>query len=221
MYALLDRNGRLPAKFLFDPSRVSECAIRLARPLGNMHRGRRLEEFRQVVDRHGIVTADVETQPYLARFGGANQGVDGIGNIGEIARLLAVAKNYRLSFFQIHRAEFREHSGIRRSGILPRPEHVEITQRHVFQAITAPENLQIQFAHKLGNSVRRNRHRPHVAQRHEQSPGRRAGLPDVSRPHSSQALRPRARVRHSGIGGGRGIVPRSRAEISIRGQSGR
>src|ERR671912_2104901 len=91
LHAVFNRHFRRPAEFGLDPAGISVCAIRLPRPLGNMDRLGRLEELGQVVDRDRVVTADIEAQAYLARFGGTNQGIDGIRDIGEVARLLAVA----------------------------------------------------------------------------------------------------------------------------------
>src|SRR6266481_1891502 len=65
LHAILNGNARLPVEFLLDPPGIRESAVRFARSFWNMHRRRRLEELCEVVYRHRVVTADIETQPYL------------------------------------------------------------------------------------------------------------------------------------------------------------
>jgi len=82
-------------------------------------------------------------------------------NVGEVARLFAVAENSRLSILQKRRAKLRQHSGIRRTGILPRPENVEVAERGVLQAVAAAKRLKVKLANVFRNSVRGNGLRLH------------------------------------------------------------
>ena len=74
----------------------------------------------------------------LAGFGPAGQQIcrDDIFDVGEIAALLAVAKNGGLFPAQHLSDEFGQNTRVRRSRILPRAKHVEISQANSLQAVT-------------------------------------------------------------------------------------
>src|SRR5688500_7900555 len=55
LHAVFNRHLCRPAELGLDPAGISVCAIRLSRPLGNMHRLRRIEELGQIVDRDRVV----------------------------------------------------------------------------------------------------------------------------------------------------------------------
>ena len=59
---------------------------------------------------------------------GAGDRVDDIVDVDEVARLLPVAVDQGWAAFGERGVEVRDHTGIRRTRILPRTEHVEKTQ---------------------------------------------------------------------------------------------
>src|SRR5580704_10893397 len=105
---------------------------------GNL--AKELDDFVQ-----GEAASDTDVENFAGdvarRFKGEQVGLHGVFNVGEIARLFAVAKNDRSRFVERGGAEFCEHAGIGRAGILARAENVEIAKAYVFEAVTAAEGL--------------------------------------------------------------------------------
>src|SRR5215471_18325668 len=90
-------------------------------------------------------------------FGSFRQSLNHIANVGEIARLQAVAKDDG-SFTRRHQArEDSNDAGIRAIGALARAEDVEETQAHGLDSERGGEGLHILFACKLGGSIWRQR----------------------------------------------------------------
>src|SRR5262249_61980742 len=92
----------------------------------------------------------------IGRFARQQVGLYRVFDIREVAGLFAVAENDWLRLFQKRCAKFRQYPGIWRTGILSRPENIEVAQRDVLEAVATPEGLRIEFAHELRHSVRRN-----------------------------------------------------------------
>ena len=59
------------------------------------------------------------------------------------------------------RRKQRDDAGIRRRGILPRPEDVEVADGHGFQAVQLREHLAVLLGHELLQRIRRQRRRRH------------------------------------------------------------
>src|SRR2546421_9464799 len=103
-----------------------------------------------MVDRYGIVAADIETRPYLVRFGGAYQRVDRIGHIREITRLLAVADDgERLAGEQLSK-EHAKNRAVGAAGARPRPVNIEETKGQRRQAVDLRPMHHLAFAQPLG-----------------------------------------------------------------------
>ena len=82
---------------------------------------------------------------------------DDIGDVGEISRLLAVAKDGRpFSGLHFHN-ESRDHRGIGAKWILPRSKYVEVAKADRFQTVGMVEGFAIEFAGELGGGIGRQR----------------------------------------------------------------
>ena len=71
----------------------------------------------------------------LRRVAGAQHAVDDVGDVGEVARLLAVAVDRRLLAVEQRREKSEMTPEYGRSGILARPEDVEVADRHRLEAV--------------------------------------------------------------------------------------
>src|SRR5207253_4596630 len=79
----------------------------------------------------------------------------------KIARLFAVAKNDRRSILEKRGAEFGQHAGVRRTGVLARAKNIEIAERNRFEPVALEKRLGVEFANVLGDAIGRNRLRLH------------------------------------------------------------
>src|SRR6202171_3640850 len=113
-----------------------------------------------------LVERDAPSRGYIEYFSrrlgrgrltGQQVCVDRVVNVGEVTALLSVAENRGLLTLEHERDEFCQHSGIRRRGVLPRTEDVEIPQSYGLQAVAAVERNHVVFARQLGYRVRRDR----------------------------------------------------------------
>src|SRR5262245_2901225 len=83
----------------------------------------------QLIERDPLANPQVDDMSGgFSGFGRAKVRVDHVRDEREIARLLAVAIYHRRNAREQGRDEFRYHAGIRRRGVLTRPEDVEIAQ---------------------------------------------------------------------------------------------
>ena len=120
------------------------------------------EKLDHLIQGHPAADPDVENLAgNIGRFAGEQIGLHGVFDVCEIAGYPAVAKNHRLRFVEKSAAEFGEHTGIRRAGILARTEHVEVAQANVLQAVAAAEGLEVELADEFRDAVGRDGHRPH------------------------------------------------------------
>src|SRR5262245_40658797 len=88
-----------------------------------------LQFGKKLIDRDPLAYPQVDDlSDRFSRFSRAQVRVDHVRDVREIARLLAVAINHRRNAREQGRDEFRDHAGIRRRRVLPRPEDVEIAQ---------------------------------------------------------------------------------------------
>src|SRR5205814_9693996 len=108
------------------------------------------------IQRNAPANANVENfSGNIGRVTSQKVRLDSVLHVGKVPRLLAISEDDWRRVFQERRAELRKHAGIRRAGILPRPKDIEITQRHVFENVTAPDRLPVKLAHELRDPIRR------------------------------------------------------------------
>src|SRR5687767_10780138 len=92
---------------------------------------------------HGDGSAGGDVENPAGNLGGSCRpqiGVDHVVDEREVARLLAIPVNDR-GLAEVERAEERGNdSGVRRSRVLPRPEHIEVAQGDGLQPIEAREH---------------------------------------------------------------------------------
>ena len=146
----------------------------------------------QLVQRNAAAGRDVDDLAgRLRRLAGAQHAVDDVGDVGEVARLLAVAVDDRLAVLEKRRREERDDAGVRRSRILPRTEDVEVANRHRLEAVQPREHLAVLFGDELLQRVRRQRSGRHVLalrqRRRVAVGGRRAGVDEALHPASRAA----------------------------------
>src|ERR1700730_12779234 len=94
----------------------------------------------------------------FAGLGSARQQIcsDHIVDVSEIAALLSITKNCWLLPSQHLIDELGQNPGVRRSRVLTRPKHVEITQENSLKAVTAVKGSHVIFAGQLGSRIGRN-----------------------------------------------------------------
>src|SRR6202011_5428937 len=127
--AALDRHACRPAELGLDAAGIGESAVGLARALRNVDGLARAEQFDQPIDRDGSIAAHVVTAARVVRFGGGNQRRDGVGDVGEIALLGAVADDgQRLAGAEL-REEHTEHRAVGAAGARAGTVDVEEPQR--------------------------------------------------------------------------------------------
>ena len=80
-----------------------------------------------------------------------------VGDVGEIARLAAVAINRRLAAGQHGGDEQRDHGRVLAVRILPRAKDVEVADRHGLETVRVREGLAVEFGGQLGGAIRRER----------------------------------------------------------------
>src|ERR1044071_6219429 len=96
------------------------------------------------------------------RFGSAHVRGDNVCDIGEVARLLAVAVDDGL-LTAVERADkTRDDARIFRARVLTRTEDVEVAQADSLKIVGAREDLTIVFADEFGDGVRRERIGAHL-----------------------------------------------------------
>src|SRR5580700_7662477 len=112
------------------------------------------KELSCLVQRESVACPDVE------RFAGNTGGLarkkislDGVFHVREVAGLLAVPKDDRLRLFQKTHAQFRQDAGVRRAGILARPENIEVAERNIFESVTAAKRLRVEFADEFSDAI--------------------------------------------------------------------
>ncbi len=88
--------------------------------------------------------------------------VHDVGDVGEVARLFAVAVDDGALAGQQRRDEARDDAGILRAGVLPRAEDVEVAQGHRLEAVGARPHLTVELAGELRRRVGRERLRRHL-----------------------------------------------------------
>src|SRR6266545_2150482 len=92
------------------------------------------------VQRNPAPGRDVDYFPTRSVGGtGSQNAVDDVGDVGEIARVLAVAVNGRLTGVAERADEERDDAGVGRRWILPRTEDVEVADRDRLEAVEARE----------------------------------------------------------------------------------
>ena len=89
-------------------------------------------------------------------FAGQQISLHHVFDVGEVAGLLAIAVDQGFGIFQERGAEFREHAGIRRAGVLARAENVEVPKTDVLQSINTAEDVGVKLTHVFGYAVGRN-----------------------------------------------------------------
>ena len=96
----------------------------------------------------------------VRRLARAQHAVDDVGDVGEVARLLAVAVDGRPAPGDERGRKQRDDAGVRRARILPRSEHVEVADDHRLEAVEPVEHLAVLGPHDFLQRVRRQRARP-------------------------------------------------------------
>ena len=123
------------------------CAPTIARIVSN-----------RAVERDAAAGRDVDhLAAGVRRLAGPQHAVDDVGDVGEVARLLAVAVDGRRPSVEQRRREQRDHARVGRRGILPRAEHVEVADADGLEAVEPGEHPQVLLAHQLLQRVGRQR----------------------------------------------------------------
>src|SRR5208337_4379787 len=104
-------------------------------------------------------------------FAGEEIGLDGVFDKGEVAGLLAVAIDERLTVLEEGGSEAGKYAGIGRIRVLPRAEDVEVPERNALEAVTALESLRVKLTHVFRDAIGRDRGGLHVFRL-----GKRGGL---------------------------------------------
>src|SRR5215471_16675324 len=96
---------------------------------GEVRANNLLQFAEQLVERYPLANSKVDDlSDSFSGFSCAQVRINHISDVCEITRLLAVAINHRRIAVEKGRDEFRDHPGIWRRRVLPRPEDVEIAQ---------------------------------------------------------------------------------------------
>src|SRR5262245_47074932 len=94
------------------------------------------------IDGDAVSASDVEGFSGDTRSSAGQQvRVNNVLHEGEVTRLQAVAVNYGPAILQHGRDELCQNPAVFGARVLPRTEHIEIPQRHGFEAISARKNL--------------------------------------------------------------------------------
>src|SRR5688572_9897554 len=93
----------------------------------------------------------------MRRLGGAKNGIDDIGDIGEVARLLAISVDSRLPTFGERTQHDRDHARVSRTWVLSRTEDIEIANRDRLETVETHEKLHVLLAHELLQRIGRQR----------------------------------------------------------------
>ncbi len=117
----------------------------------------------EVEHRLGVAAADVaDVARGSRRRCGAERRVHDVGDVGEVARLLAVAEDDRPSALDRKPHEARHHAAVLRRRVLTRTEHVEVPQRHGLEPIDGGESARVLLGGQLGHGVGGDRLRHQV-----------------------------------------------------------
>jgi hypothetical protein len=119
----------------------------------------RLQPADDVEQAHAITAANVEHAGGFGRLGGPAVGVHDVVDVGEVARLVAVAVDLERLPGECPQDEARDHRRVLRGRVLPRAEDVEVAQAHRLHAVQALPHRRVLLAGRLGHRVGRDRSR--------------------------------------------------------------
>src|ERR687883_164254 len=121
-----------------------------------------LQSIEKLVERGSLAASHVDDlADAFRRLGGEHVGGDNVRDVGEIARLLAVAVDDGALIAQERARETRDDAGIFRAWVLTWTEDIEVAQRDCLKIVRAREDLTIVFTDELCHGIRRERIGPH------------------------------------------------------------
>src|SRR5437867_1662632 len=161
LHALLHADGRLVAQQRLGLADVGLRMEDVPGPGLVVDRGQVLAEvgadqLHQPVERDPLAAGDVDG---LAGdpWGGAGEqaGLDRVLHVGEVARVLAVAEDARPLVGEQRLDEARDDRRVLGRGVLARPEHVEVAERHRLETVDPREHAAVELAGQLVDGVGR------------------------------------------------------------------
>src|SRR5712691_2655272 len=115
-----------------------------------------LQLFQELIQRDALSICDVDNLSYSPGCLSCLQvSFHHVIDVGEIARLFAIAIDHRSFAAQKGANKTRNYARVLRAWILTRPKYVEISQRYRLQTIDASEDLAILLADELCHSIGR------------------------------------------------------------------
>src|SRR5229473_1469961 len=99
---------------------------------------------KEFIDAYLLAVGDVNNLPDgLVPFRGQHVGINGVGDVGEIPRLLAIPVDHWPSPFRQKFKKPRDYAGVGRTRILARPKDIEVTKADRFEVVAAVKDLAV------------------------------------------------------------------------------